>query len=59
VAAAMKTFAAVIVVINEPQYHWVVLQFDPKREVLEVLDSMAPKNNTGQMEKIRKVRSPP
>jgi Ulp1 family protease len=55
----MKTFAAVIVVINEPQCHWVVLQFDPKREVLEVLDSMAPKNNTGQMEKIRKVRSPP
>jgi Ulp1 family protease len=58
VEAAMKNFSSVITVINHPQYHWVTLQFSPKREVLEVFDSMSSQHVELQMEKIRKVRSP-
>jgi Ulp1 family protease len=56
VEVALKSFTAVIAVINYPQGHWVTLQFDPKKEILEVFDSMAPKPFEHRMEKIEKVR---
>jgi hypothetical protein len=58
VEAAMKKFTAVIAIIHHPQHHWVTLQFDPKKEILEVFDSMAPKLVESRMEKIGKVRFP-
>jgi hypothetical protein len=47
-----------ITVINYPQNHWVTLQFLPKREILEVFDSMAPNGVESRIEKIGKVRYP-
>jgi Ulp1 family protease len=55
VEAAIKNFAAVITVINYPENHWVTLQFDPKRKLLEVFDSLAPKRSERQLEKLGKV----
>jgi len=57
VEAAIKNFTAVIAVINHPKNHWVTLQFDPKRKLLEVFDSMAPQHGERQLERIGKVRS--
>lgn len=54
VEVALKSFTAVITVINYPPGHWVTLQFDPKKEVLEVFDSMAPKPFKRRLEKIGK-----
>lgn len=56
VTAAMKAFTAVIAVINYPNDHWVVLQFNPERQMLQVLDSMAPIHDAHRMQKFRKVR---
>jgi hypothetical protein len=56
--AAIKNYSALITVINYPENHWVTLQFNPKKEILEVFDSMVPSNVERQMEKIRKVRFP-
>lgn len=53
---ALKSFTAAITVINYPQGHWVTLQFDPKEEILEVFDSMAPNSLNRRMEKLDKVR---
>lgn len=53
---ALKSFTAVITVINYPEDHWVTLQFDPKKEILEVLDSMEPKSSKHRLEMIDKVR---
>lgn len=53
--AAVKKFTAVITVINYPQNHWVTLQFDPNRELLEVFDSMAPRRSEHRLEKFEKV----
>ena len=55
VATTMNTFTAMIAVINYPSDHWITLQFNSKKEILEVLDSMAPKNTMHRMEQIQKV----
>jgi Ulp1 family protease len=56
VEVALKSFTAVITVINYPKGHWVTLQFDPKKKILEVFDSMAPKPFKNRMEEIDEVR---
>jgi hypothetical protein len=55
VEVALKSFTAVITVVNHPPGHWVTLQFDPKTEILEVFDSMEPKNWEQRRKKIAKV----
>lgn len=58
VDAAIRNFSAMIVVANHPTGHWITLHFNPKENILEVFDSMAPHSVESQMEKIRKVRFP-
>jgi Ulp1 family protease len=55
VEVALKSFTAVITVINYPPNHWVTLKFDPKKEILEVFDSMLPRPFKPRMEMIEKV----
>jgi hypothetical protein len=55
VEAAIRNFSTLITVINYPKNHWITLQFNPKEEILEVFDSMAPSRGEGRMEKLRKV----
>jgi hypothetical protein len=52
----LKSFTSVITVMNYPEGHWVALQFHPKKEILEVFDSMAPNPFKHRMEEIHKVR---
>jgi sentrin-specific protease 1 len=56
---AMKSFTAVVAIINHPQNHWITIQLNPKNKILEVFDSMAPKHVEHQIQQIQKVRSPP
>ena len=52
----MKAFTSVIAIINYPQNHWITIQLNPKSKILDVFDSMAPKQVDHRMQKIRKVR---
>lgn len=57
--AALKSFTAVVTVINYPENHWVTLWFDTEKEILEVFDSKQPETSKGRMkrmEEINKVR---
>jgi hypothetical protein len=59
VEAALKSFTAVVTVINYPENHWVTLRFDTEKEILEVFDSKQPEKSKGRMkrmEEINKVR---
>lgn len=55
VYAAMKTFTAVITVINYPENHWITLQFNPKSQILEVFDSLAPRDFAPRKKKLEQV----
>jgi len=55
VHAAMNMFTAVITVINYPEDHWITLRFNPKNQILEVFDSLAPQKFSRQKQKFEQV----
>jgi Ulp1 family protease len=57
VYAAMNMFTAVITVINYPTNHWITLRFDPRNLILEVFDSLAPKDFSHRKQKFEQVGS--
>jgi hypothetical protein len=59
VYAAMKIFTAVITVINYPKDHWITLRFNPKSQILEVFDSLAPQKFSPQKQKFEQVSCGP
>ena len=44
VSAAMNEFTAVITVMNYCGNHWITIQFDPKRLILNVFNILQPQN---------------
>jgi hypothetical protein len=55
VYTAMKMFTAVITVINHQGDHWITLRFNPKVQILEVFDSLAPQNFSRQKRNFEQV----
>jgi hypothetical protein len=43
-SAALSNFSAVITIINYNENHWIALRFLPKKRILEVFDSLEPRN---------------
>jgi len=51
----MNRFMAVITVINYPKDHWIALRFNPKTQILQVFDSMAPQDFANQKRRFEQV----
>ncbi|KAF8808584.1 cysteine proteinase [Phlegmacium glaucopus] len=58
VLTAMNAFASVTTVINFPKDHWIALQFNPKTEILEVFDSLAPPKFSTYKKKLEEILRP-
>jgi hypothetical protein len=58
VLTAMNAFASVTTVINFPKNHWITLRFNPKTEILEVFDSLAPPKFSTYKKKLEEVCRP-